>query len=173
MKTPRKKPANCHIDPILYQFYLRLKDRLGVEMVHRRRRKSSTCIEIIITCDAINRLSGRLNTLPEAEKCGFWIVCRPQTKRGHTKWHDYIVYQLFLTPVHPKKRHDAQLAAVTAGATELAEQQALAEQITFEPILPRKKSLCGKKRRENLHICNFCCTFVPKNKQEQYETYFD
>ena len=123
MKPNRKKATNCKIDPILYNFYLRLKDTLGAEIVHRRRRKSATCIEIIFHNDLYQLIKGRLNTLPEAEKWGFWVICRPQTKRGHGSWHGRAVYQLFLTPVHPKKRHEAHLQA----------QQA--EEVTFEPII--------------------------------------
>ncbi len=95
---------NTKINPILYDFYLRLQETLSAEMVHRRKRTSSMCIEIIFLCDKFLIVTGRLNTLPEAEKWGFWVICRPQTKRGRTFYKGYRVYQLFLSPVHPKKR---------------------------------------------------------------------
>ena len=135
MKTKRTKPTNCKIDPILYNFYLRLKDTLGAEIVHSRRRKSATCIEIIFHNDLYQYVKGRLNTLPEAESWGFWVMCRPQTKRNHGSWHGRAVFQLFLTPVHPKKRNEARYQAAQTS-----------EEVTFEPILARPyvhHSLCG------------------------------
>ena len=94
---------NCKIHPILYKFYLELRKLLEAEMVHRRKRRSKTCIEIIYHCDKFMVMTGRLNTLPEAEKCGFWIICRP---KPNTFYHNHQVYDLFLTPVHPKKRRE-------------------------------------------------------------------
>lgn len=114
---------NNNIDPVLYNFYLSLKKELGAKMVHRRRRKSTTCIEIVFNNDLIKSVSGHLNTLKEAEKCGYWVICRRQTKRGHKSYRGKTVFQLFLTPVHPKKRNEARyLAAKTA------------LDVTFEPI---------------------------------------
>ncbi len=37
---------NCNIHPVLYRFYLHLKDTLGAEIVHRRKRTSNKAIEI-------------------------------------------------------------------------------------------------------------------------------
>lgn len=100
---------NCKIHPILYHFFLRLKETLEAEIVHRRKRTSDRSIEIIYKNHFGAAPTGRLNTLKEAEKWGFWIVCRLQTK-NHTPvfYHDRLVYQLFLTPVHPKKRREHQ-----------------------------------------------------------------
>ena len=94
---------NCKIDPILYNIYLRLHDTHAAEMVHRRQRRSKTSIEIIYYCDERFIIIGRINTLPEAEKWGFWVVCR---LKPHTFYHGHQVYSLFLTPVHPKKRRE-------------------------------------------------------------------
>ena len=96
---------NCKIHPILYKFYLRLNETLGAEMVHRRKRTSRMCIEVIFYNDICVPI-GRLNTLPEAEKCGFWVICRQQTKPKYMFYKDHEVYQLFLSPVHPKKRRE-------------------------------------------------------------------
>ena len=101
--TKKINRRNNHIAPELYSFYLRLKQTLGAQIVHRRRRASNTCIEIVFHTALFQHLSGRLNTLSEAEACGYWIMCRRQTKRGHSIYHNRAVYQLFLTPVHPKK----------------------------------------------------------------------
>ncbi len=94
---------NCKIHPVLYRFYLRLKDTLGAEIVHRRKRTSRMAIEVIFYSEEFLIITGRLNTLPKAEECGFWIICRPQTKAGRTYYKKHRVYQLFLSPVHPKK----------------------------------------------------------------------
>ena len=98
---------NNNIHPILYAFFLHLKRLLGAEIVHRRKRRSNMCIEIIFNTDLLRAPTGRLNTLPEAEDCGYWVICRPQTKRGHTIYKERKVFQLFLTPVHPKKRRES------------------------------------------------------------------
>ena len=133
----RINQRNSHIDPALYHIFLRLKDTLGAKIVHRRRRSSSTCIEIIF-CNALTKyLIGRINTLPEAEKCGFWIMCRPQTKRGHAFYHGWMVFQLFLTPVHPKKRREQQ--ALTT-SNDIQQSQTIAADVSFEPIFNKKRA---------------------------------
>ena len=102
----KQRKMNCKIHPVLYHFYLRLKDVLGAEIVHRRKRTSNKAIEVIFHCEESFIMTGRLNTLPEAEKCGFWIICRPQTKPDRMFYKGHRVYQLFLSPVHPKKRRE-------------------------------------------------------------------
>jgi len=99
---------NCKIHPVLYRFYLRLRAKLGADIVHRRKRASDTSIELIFYSDDQFVLTGKLNTLREAEKWGFWVICRRQTKQGYTTYKDHQVYQLFLSPVHPKKRRERQ-----------------------------------------------------------------
>ena len=99
---------NCNIHPVLYHYFLRLQDTMSAEMVHRRKRSSITCIEIIFWCDGLKVLTGRINTLPEAEACGFWVICRPQTNPRRAIYKDHKVYQLFLSPVHPKKRRETK-----------------------------------------------------------------
>ena len=85
----------------MYHFYLRLRDSYKAEMVHRRKRRSNTCIEIIFYAEQFKVISGRLNTLREAEECGYWIISRP---KSNTFYDNHLVHLLFLTPVHPKKR---------------------------------------------------------------------
>ncbi|MBR1879042.1 MAG: hypothetical protein IJ814_08605 [Paludibacteraceae bacterium] len=106
-KIATTEALNCKIHPVLYRFYLRLKDTLAAEMVHRRKRSSATCIEIIFYCDEMLVPTGRLNTLPEAEKWGFWVICRLQSNPKHAFYRAHRVYQLYLSPVHPKKRREA------------------------------------------------------------------
>ena len=108
-KILQNKALNCKIHPVLYNYYLRLKDTLGAEIVHRRKRPSTTCIEVIFLAQELMQvLNGRLNTLKEAEEWGYWIMCRPQKKRGHTIYKEHRVFLLYLTPVHPKKRRAKQ-----------------------------------------------------------------
>ena len=124
--TTKINKRNNHIAPELYSFYISLKREMGALIVHRRRRTSSTCIEIIFLPPLIKEINGRLNTLPDAEACGYWIMCRRQTKRGHESYRGYAVFQLFLTPVHPKKRNEAKHLAATTSLD-----------VSFEPIPQR------------------------------------
>ena len=140
---------NNNINPVLYAFYLGLKDQLGAKMVHRRHRKSTTCIEIVFHNELIKSVIGRLNTLKEAEQCGYWIMCRLQTKRAHKSYHNRTVFQLFLTPVHPRKRNEARhLAAQTA------------VDVSFEPI---ENTVYITKHRHQLNKnCKYICTIQKK-----------
>ena len=51
-------------------------------------------------------MTGHLNTLPEAENWGFFVICRPQTNPKRMFYNNRRVFQLFLSPVHPKKRRE-------------------------------------------------------------------
>lgn len=95
-----------NIHPVLYKAFLILHEELDAEIVHRRKRTSDMCIEIIFDNPFLHAISGRINSLSDAEACGFWIICRPQTKKGHQFYKGRRVYQLFLSPVHPKKRRE-------------------------------------------------------------------
>ena len=104
-----KGALNCKIHPVLYKVYLRLHNTLGAEIVHRRKRTSNMCIEIVFHCGFLEEFLGStINTLREAETSGFRVICRRQTKPGHTIYKGLTVYQLFLSPVHPKKRREIQ-----------------------------------------------------------------
>ena len=120
-KISSAKALNCKIHPVLYNFFLRLKDTLCAEIVHRRKRSSAMCIEVIYWCDSSHVMTGRLNTLPEAEKWGFWVICREQTKRRHMFYNGHRVYQLFLSPVHPKKQREMrQVITPLSAASSMA-----------------------------------------------------
>jgi len=109
-KIAPTKALNCNIHPVLYKVFLMLRDTLGAEIVHRRKRKSDMCIEIIFGDNSllfITSLSKHINTLPEAEKWGFWVICRPQTSPKHRIYKGHRVYLLYLSPVHPKKRRES------------------------------------------------------------------
>ena len=81
---------NCKIDPVLYDFFLTLKQTLGAEIVHRRKRILQTCIEIIFNNDLLPAPSGRLNSLRDAEKCGFWIICLAQDRGASRRCYNGI-----------------------------------------------------------------------------------
>jgi len=119
-KIAVREAKNCKIHPVLYHFFLRLKDTLGAEIVHRRKRKSSMRIEIIFWNEELALFTGRVNTLKEAEKCGFWIICRPQTSPKHMFYKDHRVFQLFLSPVHPFKRREQKTNITPLSAANLA-----------------------------------------------------
>ncbi|MBQ7997492.1 MAG: hypothetical protein IJ249_07480 [Paludibacteraceae bacterium] len=183
---------NSKINPALYKMYLRLHDTLGAEMVHRRRRASSTCIEVIFHDTLAKYLHGRLNTLKEAESCGYWVICRLQNKRGHKTYHGKNVYQLFLSPVHPKKRNEARYAAQQEAARlsesrlrHLAEAS-LAAEVSFVPVSapanlfsPSKRRLVGCLLLKNclsgrffLHMSEKSCTFVAESCKDDGNTAF-
>ncbi len=148
-KTPTSSPGNNKINPILYHFYLRLRAKLGARIVHRRNRRSNNAIEIILTAPLFKLISGRLNTLPEANQWNYWIMMRPQRGK-HALYRNYPVFQLFLTPVHPRKKHEARIAA---------------ENVSFEPIRPQKR----KKTTIPLHMSKKNRTFASDFKTRSYE----
>ena len=117
-KIAVSEAKNCKIHPVLYHFFLRLKDTLGAEIVHRRTRKSSMAIEIIFWNEELALFKGRVNTLKEAEQSGFWIICRPQTNPKHMFYKGHRVFQLFLSPVHPFKRREQKTVLTPLSATE-------------------------------------------------------
>ncbi len=95
---------NCKIHPLLYKAFLSLKETMGAQIVHRRKRKSNICIEITFLNDLLTCYKGSVNSLPEAEACGFWILCKPQSSKKHRYHKGYLIHLLYLSPVHPKKR---------------------------------------------------------------------
>ena len=143
---------NNHIHPVLYDFYRTLKRNFEAEMVHRRRRKSTICIEIVFHNKLFTSWTGRLNTLKEAEACGFSVICRRQTKKGRDTWHGLTVFQLFLAPVHPQKRREA----------------APAKDITFEPITAythrtRFPARIRPKQKKQAKACTYQKKAVPSD----------
>ena len=124
-KLIRHTGRRGRIHPVLYKAFLRLHDAYGAEIVHRRKRASDMCIEITFDHQVVNDVTGRINSLPEAEACGFWIICRPQTKKGHQYYHGKRVFQLFLSPVHPKKRRETlpNITSLVAAAQPVSAMQ--------------------------------------------------
>ena len=133
MKQKPNKANYCKINPILYGFFLKLRAKLGAQIVHRRKRKNPDSIEIIYAGPLVKELVHRLNTLKEAENCGYWIICRPQRGK-HQYYRGHQVFQLFLSPVHPKKRNEAKYLAVPV-------------EVSFEPIQTKKQSTIQRKRK--------------------------
>ena len=150
---------NNNINPILYAFYRKMRQAVGARIVHRRSRKSKNCIEIILTNNLLESVTCRLNTLKEAEACGYWVICRRQNKRGHSVWRGKAVFQLFLSPVHPKKQAEARKAIEIA-----AQQQNLAQQVSFEPIF-KEKSI---SHLHNSKKSSIFAGFLIGNKETRY-----
>ena len=107
-KISNYKALNCKIHPVLYNVFCSLKDLLGAELVHRRKRKSNMCIEIIFRNELFDVIQNHINSLPDAEKSGFWVICKPQTNNKHMFYKGHRVFLLYLSPVHPKKRRQIQ-----------------------------------------------------------------
>lgn len=156
---------NNNINPILYDSFLHLKNTMGARIVHRRKRNSSNCIEIVLTNVAIKAYIGTVNTLREAEKCGYWVICRRQNKKGRTTYRGMTVFQLFLLPVHSKKRNEAKHLAT-------------AVDVSFEPIIAKKiqkkfarACTCQKKVLPLQPICKV--DFTKSNKTYIQITYYE
>ena len=101
---------NCKIHPVLYKYYLSYYKLMGARLVHSRKRSSEMCIEVIFLRDDKFIVTGQLNSLKEAEECGFLVICRPQNSRKHMFYKGHRVYQIYLSPVHPKKRRGTVMA---------------------------------------------------------------
>lgn len=135
---------NLKTDKILYDWICHLRQSIGICLVPRRGRRKTNYVEFIITATPINAITGRLNTLREAEECGFWVVARAQKGKRAT-YHNQQVFQLFLTPVHPKKRREAMLRTT-------------APEVDFVPIVTKKKV---QKLPSRLRISKKSSTFAP------------
>ena len=98
---------NLKIDKTLYQWIRILRNKYQIQLVPRRGKRRANYVEFIIHSKLVKYISGRQNMLPDAEKSGFWVMIRPRTGKNRY-YHDHQVYQLFLTPVHPKKRNEAK-----------------------------------------------------------------
>lgn len=99
---------------ILDEWVKVFRENFDVELVRRHRNAANGMyVEFISHSPLVKWVSGRQNMLKEAEACGYWVMVRKQTspKRRYYKGHQ--VFQMFLTPVHPKKKFvDKVLAAV-------------------------------------------------------------
>ena len=133
---------NSHINPILYKIYLPLHKKLGAKIVHRRHRKSSDYIEIVFLSPTVDSLEGHLNTLKQAEKAGFWVICRAQRGK-HAIYRGRQVFQLFLSPVHPKKQRD-QASSLGASHDNAASSPS---DISFDPIPLRRLQSFARRRQ--------------------------
>lgn len=90
------------------------RKNFNIELVRRHRDASNGMyVEFISRSPLIEWVSGRQNMLKEAEACGYWVMVRRQPSLKKRYYKDHQVYQMFLTPVHPKKKYvDKVLAAV-------------------------------------------------------------
>jgi len=113
-----------------------LRRHYDIELVRRHRTaRSGTYVEFIYKSNLVNDLTGRQNMLKDAEACGYWVMIRkqPSAKKGFYKGHQ--VYQLFLTPVHPKKKYvDKVMAAVAMNFTPVMRRVRRAKVMTEEAV---------------------------------------
>ena len=116
---------NVKTNPILYRWIKALKEELGIQLVPRREKRQRDYVEFIFSNLLTAQLSGRLNTLSNAEACGYWVIVRRRTTGKRNFYHDHPVYQLYLSPVHHVKYHRLKLLAFdAAGFTPVSQNPA-------------------------------------------------
>ena len=99
---------------ILDEWVKVFRSHFDIELVRRHRNAANGMyVEFISRSPLIQWVSGRQNMLKEAEACGYWVMVRKQTSPKRRYYKEHQVYQMFLTPVHHKKKYvDKVLAAV-------------------------------------------------------------
>ena len=95
---------NCKMNPILYKWVCILRKQVGIQLVPRREKRRPDVVDLIFTNDFIADLSGHLNSYKDAEQCGYFVILKRLRSAKRGIYHDRRVYQLFLSPVHPKNR---------------------------------------------------------------------
>lgn len=119
------------------------REHFDIELVRRHRGSANgKYVEFIFHSPLIEKVTGRQNTLKEAEACGYWAMVRKQTspKRQYYKGHQ--VFQMFLTPVHPKKKYvDKVLAAVALEFTPVVQRK---RKMARNDILSRKGTIISE-----------------------------
>ena len=100
---------------ILQEWIKILKENFQIEIIRRHRNATNgKYIEFISHSPLVKWVSGRQNMLKEAESCGYWVMIRKQTSPKKSYYKNHEVYQLFLTPVHPKKKFENKILAAVA-----------------------------------------------------------
>lgn len=100
---------------ILDEWITKLKENYEIELVRRHRAAANGMyVEFISRSPLIQYIRGRQNTLKKAEACGYWVMIRKQPSAKKRFYKNHQVYQLFLTPVHPKKKFVDKVLAATA-----------------------------------------------------------
>ena len=113
------------MSPVLRRYISELQKNIPFTVIPRRNKRSLNCVEIVLEDGLIEDISGKLNSKPEAERCGFWFMIRPLTRGRKQAYHHKQVYQLYLSPVHHVKKHRIKLLAITAaGFTPIQEDTA-------------------------------------------------
>ena len=131
---------NLKMDPFLRNCIYAMRKYVGITVLPRRHPRSPNCVEVILSNEAITYLSGRLISLPEAEKHGYWLMIRPLTRGRKRFYHGHPVFQLFLTPVHPKKKHAIR---------PLVEAAALFEPIASGPVKQTQPAVLRTQTEEH------------------------
>jgi len=104
---------------ILDEWVKVFRENFDIELVRRHRNAANGMyVEFISRSPLVKWLSGRQNMLKEAEACGYWVMVRKQTSPKRRYYKGNQVFQMFLTPVHHKKKYvDKVLAAVAMELT--------------------------------------------------------
>lgn len=90
-------------------------------VVRRHRQKSDKCVDVIFTNDAVTILKGHINSLPDAEACGFWVMLKPRKgKIDKILYKGKLVHSLYLSPVHHKKRRETKSETTAKAKSEMA-----------------------------------------------------
>lgn len=97
---------NCKMNPILYKWVCILREEIGIQLVPRREKRRPDVVDLILTHDFIYDISGHLNTYQDAEQCGYFVIIKKLRSAKRGTYHGKRVYQLFLSPIHPKKRRE-------------------------------------------------------------------
>ena len=106
-----------------------------IELVRRHRSAANGMyVEFISNSRLIEMVSGRQNTLKEAEACGYWVIIRKQLSKKKRYYKKHQVYQLYLSPVHQKKKYvDKVLAAAALDFTPVVKKEKQREySLTFK-----------------------------------------
>lgn len=133
---------------ILDEWVKLLKENYEIEPVRRHRSAANGMyVEFISRSPLMQFVKGHQNTLKEAEACGYWVMVRKQLSAKKRFYKNHQVYQLFLTPVHPKKKFVDKVLAAAA--------------MDFSPIT--------KKERRNGVRANGVCL---KEEEKTYKCIF-
>ena len=100
---------------ILDEWVKVFRENFDIELVRRHRGSANGMyVEFISRSPLIQWVSGRQNMLKDAEACGYWVMVRLQKSPKRQYYKGRQVFQMFLTPVHPKKKFEDKILATVA-----------------------------------------------------------
>ena len=123
---------------ILNEWVKIFRNYFEIELVRRLRSSANgKYVEFISNSRLITMVKGRQNTLKEAEACGYWVMVRKQPSKKKQFFKNHQVYQLFLTPVHQKKKYVDKVLAAAA--------------LDFTPVVIKGERRNNRKQRTTIH----------------------